>query len=61
MLLKSEDQEGTQAIIILLKITAHGSVENAVAASKFGANDYLIKPFGKEAMQFVIEKALGFR
>jgi len=47
--------------VILILITAYGSVENAVAASKFGADDYLIKPFGKEAMRFVIEKALRFR
>ncbi len=47
--------------VIFILITAYGSVENAVAASKFGADDYLIKPFGKEAMRFVIEKALGFR
>lgn len=47
--------------VIFILITAYGSVENAVAASKIGADDYLTKPFGKEAMRFVIEKALRFR
>ncbi|GBD94704.1 transcriptional regulatory protein ZraR [bacterium BMS3Abin05] len=47
--------------IIFIIITAYGSVDGAVEASKIGADDYLIKPFGKEAMRFVIEKALQFR
>ncbi len=47
--------------VIFILITAYGSVENAVAASKIGADDYLTKPFGKEAMRFVIEKAVRFR
>lgn len=44
--------------VIIIIITAHGSVENAIEACRLGANDYLTKPFGQEQLQFVIEKAL---
>jgi DNA-binding NtrC family response regulator len=47
--------------VIVLIITAYGTVENAVEASKLGADDYLTKPFGKETLRFVIEKAIQFR
>jgi len=48
-----------RAIIII--ITAYGSVENAIEASRIGADDYLTKPFGKETLRFVIEKAVRLR
>ena len=47
--------------VIVLIITAYGTVENAVEASKLGADDYLTKPFGKETLRFVIEKAFQLR
>lgn len=47
--------------VIILIITAYGTVENAVEASKLGADDYLTKPFGKETLRFVIEKAIQLR
>ena len=47
--------------VIVLIITAYGTVENAVEASKLGADDYLTKPFGKETLRFVIEKAFHLR
>lgn len=39
-------------------ITAHGSVENAVAAMKRGADDYILKPFSFEILSKVINKVL---
>ena len=39
-------------------LTAHGSVDNAVAAVKLGAFDYLEKPFEQEQIQQVVAKAL---
>jgi len=47
--------------VIILIITAFGTVENAIEASRLGADDYLTKPFGKETLRFVIEKAIQLR
>ncbi|MFZ5515879.1 MAG: sigma-54-dependent transcriptional regulator [Candidatus Zhuqueibacterota bacterium] len=47
--------------VILIVITAYGTVENAIEASQIGADDYLTKPFGKESLRFVIEKAIRLR
>jgi two-component system response regulator AtoC len=44
--------------IPVIILTAHGSVDNAVAAVKRGAFDYLEKPFEHEQIQQVIQKAL---
>lgn len=40
-------------------MTAHGTIETAIAAMKAGAFDFLLKPFSVEALEVVIEKALG--
>ena len=42
-------------------MTAHGSIETAIAAMKAGAFDFLTKPFTVEALEVVIDKALGVR
>jgi two-component system NtrC family response regulator len=47
--------------VIIIIITAHGSVENAIEACKLGATDYLTKPFGQEQLLFVIEKAVQLK
>lgn len=47
--------------IIIILITAYGSVDNAIEACRLGADDYLTKPFGQEQLLFVIEKALRLR
>jgi len=47
--------------VIIIIITAFGTVENAIEAVKLGADDYLTKPFGKETLRFVIEKAVRLR
>lgn len=40
-------------------ITAYPSVETAVEAMKFGAIDYVPKPFSPEVLERLIERALG--
>ncbi|UCF64500.1 MAG: sigma-54-dependent Fis family transcriptional regulator [bacterium] len=52
-------QENQQVVIIL--ITAYGSVDNALEACRLGADDYITKPFGQEQLLFVIEKAVRLR
>jgi DNA-binding NtrC family response regulator len=42
-------------------MTAYGSVSSAVAAMKEGAADYLTKPFEREELLLVLEKALRHR
>lgn len=54
--LRNIRRENEKVVIII--ITAHGSVENAIEACKLGANDYLTKPFGQEQLLFIIEKAV---
>ncbi len=44
------------ALVVLM--TAHGTVQNAVAAMKGGAYDYLTKPFSLDQIQHVVERAL---
>ncbi len=42
----------------VIMLTAHGSVESAVAAMKVGAFDYLSKPLDLEELRLVVGKAL---
>lgn len=57
--LKEIRRRNRQVIVII--ITAHGSIENALEACRLGADDYLTKPFGQEQLLFVIEKAVLLR
>lgn len=47
--------------VVIILITAYGSVENAIEACRLGADDYLTKPFGQEQLLFVIEKAIQLK
>ncbi|MCK4306378.1 MAG: sigma-54-dependent Fis family transcriptional regulator [Candidatus Eisenbacteria sp.] len=40
-------------------MTAHGTIEIAIQAMKMGASDFLVKPFAVDALEVVVEKALG--
>jgi len=51
-------KEGYPETIVII-ITAYGSVESAVEAMKFGAHDYLLKPFRPEQLALVIEKTVS--
>jgi DNA-binding NtrC family response regulator len=55
-LLQQIKRQVPDTIIILM--TAYGTIENAVAAMKAGAYDYLAKPFSLEQIQNVVERAL---
>jgi two-component system, NtrC family, response regulator AlgB len=47
------------ASVVLM--TAYATVENAVAAMKAGASDYLSKPFSLKEVQHVVDRALELR
>jgi nitrogen regulation protein NR(I) len=55
-LLRQIVQEYPDVPVIIL--TAHGSVDNAVAAVKLGAFDYIEKPFEQDQIKQVIAKAV---
>ncbi len=55
-LLRHIVQEYPDVPVIIL--TAHGSVDNAVAAVKLGAFDYIEKPFEQEQIKRVVSNAL---
>jgi DNA-binding NtrC family response regulator len=46
--------------IPLIMLTGFGSIENAVAAIKAGAIDYLTKPFTPEQLELAVNQALEF-
>jgi two-component system NtrC family response regulator len=45
----------------VIVITGHGTVESAVTAMKFGAFDYLAKPFLPDELLVTVQKALAFQ
>ncbi len=45
----------------VIVITGHGTIETAVEAIKKGAFDYITKPFKPEAIERLVEKAVGHR
>jgi NtrC-family two-component system response regulator AlgB len=55
--LLTQIKRGRPATAVIL-MTAYATVENAVAAMKAGAHDYLPKPFSLDQIQHVVERAL---
>jgi DNA-binding NtrC family response regulator len=55
-LLKCLKERHSDVMVILM--TAYATVENAVAAVKEGAYDYLTKPFSLDQVEHAIERAL---
>jgi DNA-binding NtrC family response regulator len=51
--------KGVQAAIIV--ITAHGSIETAVAAMKLGAADFLQKPFSLDHLSAIVQKVMALQ
>src|SRR5690348_4027129 len=45
--------------IIVILLTAHGSIDSAKEALRRGAFDYLQKPFDRERLMATIKRALG--
>ncbi|MCX5892556.1 MAG: sigma-54 dependent transcriptional regulator [Deltaproteobacteria bacterium] len=53
LLKKVKEGDPDTAIVMM---TAHGAIQDAVEAMKFGAYDYLLKPFDLEELSLTIEK-----
>jgi DNA-binding NtrC family response regulator len=53
-----EKVRAKHAGIIVILLTAYGTVENAVKAMKMGAFHYLTKPINLEELEWVVKKAL---
>jgi DNA-binding NtrC family response regulator len=47
--------------LVVVVITAYGTVQNAVDAMKKGAYDYILKPFSPDEIQIVVDRALEHR
>ena len=47
--------------LLIILVTAYGTVQTAVEAVKHGAYDYLVKPFGTDELLLTLERALRFR
>jgi len=43
--------------LVVIMVTAYGTIENAVSAMKFGAMDYILKPFSFKDLEKVVGKA----
>src|SRR3982751_302004 len=44
--------------IIVVMVTAYGTIESAVEAMRLGAYDYIIKPVNSEALNLIVSRAL---
>lgn len=53
-----KEKDETTAVIIM---TAYGSIESAIEATRKGAYDYITKPFRKERIVHVVEKAVKWQ
>ncbi|HTC22687.1 MAG TPA: response regulator, partial [bacterium] len=55
-LLKMIRELDTEIVVIIM--TAYGTIETAVEAMKLGAYDYVTKPFSTEQVKLTVEKAI---
>ncbi len=46
--------------VLMIVVTAFGSVESAVEAMQRGAHDYLVKPFTREVLRLAVKRALSY-
>ncbi len=51
----------TDPAVPVILITAYGTIENAVAAMRQGAFDYITKPFNRDELRLTLERALKMR
>jgi len=67
---KMPDLDGLQVLkeikqidgrVIIIMITAYGSVESSVKAMKLGAYDYILKPYELDEITMVVEKAFNYQ
>ena len=56
-LLRALDEK--DASLPTIVITAHGTVETAVEAMKYGACDYILRPFDVDMIELAVRRALG--
>ena len=57
--LEEVKEKSPQTVVILM--TAYGTIESALEATRKGAYDYITKPFRKERILRMIEQALGWQ
>ncbi len=58
VLVKVRERDQTVPVIM---ITAYGTIESAVEAMKQGAFDYITKPFNRDELRIILDKALKMR
>ena len=67
---KMPDLDGLQVLkeikhiddrVIIIMITAYGSIESSVEAMKLGAYDYILKPYELDEIKIIIEKAINYQ
>ncbi|MBW2554471.1 MAG: sigma-54-dependent Fis family transcriptional regulator [Deltaproteobacteria bacterium] len=67
---KMPDLDGLQVLreirkiddrVIIIMITAYGSIESSVEAMKLGAYDYILKPYELDEIKMVVEKAINYQ
>lgn len=67
---KMPDLDGLQVLkeirkiddrVIIIMITAYGSIESSVEAMKLGAFDYILKPYELDEIKMVVEKAINYQ
>jgi NtrC-family two-component system response regulator AlgB len=58
-LLKAIKEKYPELVVVLM--TAYGTIDNAVAAMKAGAYDYVTKPFSVDQIQHIVDRGLEVR